>query len=131
MERAWLRAGSAQAVRRLEEIERALESLAGELLQKAEAADVSDTDGGGTQLPRELCDPQQRQRKLLAAKATILARRQAARAAGRRDEPPEWRSHYTATISEPESRRLGRRGGRLIQGYNVQALIDARASGLI
>jgi hypothetical protein len=124
-------AGSARAVRRLEEIERELESLGGELLQKAEAADASDPDGGGTQLPVELCDRAQRQRKLLAAKATILARRQAAREAGQRDQPGSgWRSD-TASVSEPESRRLGRRGGRSVQGYNAQAVIDAGKSGLI
>src|SRR6266513_148778 len=124
-------AGSARAVRRLEEIERELESLGGELLQKAEAADASDTDAGGAQLPTELRDRAQRQRKLLAAKATILARRQAAREAGRRDQPGSGRRSDTASVSEPESRRLGRRDGRAVQGYNAQAVIDAGQSGLI
>ena len=124
-------AGSAQAVRRLEEIERELESLGGELLQKAEAADRSDGDGEGTQLPVELCDREQRKSKLLAAKATILARRQAAQEAGQRDQPGSGCRSNTASVSEPESRRLGRRGGRSVQGYNAQAVIDAGASGLI
>jgi hypothetical protein len=124
-------AGSGRAVRRLEEIERELESLGGELLQKAAAADASDPDGGGTQLPVELCDREQRQRKLLAAKATILARRQAAREAGQRDQPGSGCRSNTASVSEPESRSLGRKGGRSVQGYNAQAVIDAGPSGLI
>jgi transposase len=124
-------AGSARAVRRLEEIERELESLGGELLQKAETAAASDTDGGGTQLPVELCDRVARKKKLLAAKATILARRQAAREAGQRDQPGSGCRSNTASVSEPESRRLGRRGGGAVQGYNAQAVIDAGQSGLI
>jgi len=124
-------AGSTRAVRRLEEIERELESLSGELLQKAEAADVSDTDAEGTQLPEALCDCQQRKAKLLAAKAAIMARRQAAREAGRCDQPGSACRSDTASVSEPESRRLGRRGSRAVQGYNAQAVIDAGPSGLI
>ena len=124
-------AGSAQAVRRLEEIERELESLGAELLQKAEAADVSDRDAGGTQLPEELRDRAQRQKKLLAARATILARRQGAREAGRRDEPRSGCRSERASISEPESRCLGRQGGHAVQGYNAQAVMDAGESGLI
>jgi transposase len=124
-------AGSARAVRRLEEIERELERLGGELLQKAEAADANDLDGGGTQLPQELSDPAQRQRKLRAAQAVIMARRQAAREAGRRDEPGSGRRNERASVSEPESRCLGRRGGTAVQGYNAQAVIDAGTSGLI
>jgi transposase len=119
-------AGSLRAVRRLEEIEQELESLGAELLQKAEAADASDTDAGGTQLPSELCDRAQRKRKLLAAKAAILQRRQVAREAGRRDQKGSGRRSETACVSEPESRRLGRRGGGAVQGYNAQAVIDAR-----
>jgi len=80
-------AGSGRAVRRLEEIERELERLSGELVQKAEAADASDPDAEGTQLPEPLCDSQQRKAKLLAAQAVIMARRQAAREAGRCDQP--------------------------------------------
>ncbi len=124
-------AGSARAVRRLEQIEVELESLGGELLQKAEAADAEDSDAGGTQLPVELGDRAQRQRKLLAAKATILARREAARVAGRRDQKGSGRRSDTASVSEPETRRLGRRGGGAVQGYNAQAVVDAGASGLI
>jgi transposase len=124
-------AGSGGAVRRLEEIERELEGLGGELLQKAEAADEIDRDGEGTQLPAELCDRQQRRAKLLAAKEVIMARRQAAREAGRADEPGSARRSDTASVSEPESRRLGRRRGSVVQGYNVQAVIDAGKSGLI
>ena len=78
-------AGSAKAVRTLEQIEQELEALCGELLEKAEAADASDSDAEGTQLPEELRDGAQRKKKLLAAKAVIEARRQAARQAQRRD----------------------------------------------
>jgi hypothetical protein len=45
-------AGSKQAVRGLEEIERELESLGGELLQKAEVADANDRDAGGDAIAR-------------------------------------------------------------------------------
>ena len=124
-------AGSKGAVRRLEEIERELERLGGELLQEAEAADAQDRDGEGTQLPEELRDREQRRKKLLAAKARILARRQAAREAGRQDQPGSGCRSKTASVSEPESRSLGRRGGRAVQGYNAQAVIDAGESGLI
>ena len=34
-------------------------------------------------------------------------------------------------VSEPQSRSMGRRGGRARQGYNAQAVIDAGESGLI
>lgn len=124
-------AGSKRAVRRLEEIERELERLGGELLQKAEAADAEDKDGEGTQLPEELCDGEERRKKLLAAKATILARRQAAREAGRQDQPGSGCRSERASVSEPESRYLGRKGGQPVQGYNAQAVIDAGESGLI
>ena len=124
-------AGSKRAVRRLEEIEQELESLGGELLQKAEAADASDPDAGGTQLPAELRDHTQRKRKLLAAKAAILQRRKKAQEAGRRDQAGSGRHSDTACVSEPESRCLGRRDGRAVQGYNAQAVIDAGKSGLI
>ena len=40
-------AGSATAVRTLEEIERELETLSSELLEKAEAVDASDSDAQG------------------------------------------------------------------------------------
>lgn len=60
-------AGSAKAVRTLEEIEQELEALCSELLQKAQAADASDSDAEGTQLPEELRDGVQRKKKLLAA----------------------------------------------------------------
>src|SRR6185369_10986967 len=80
-------AGSAKSVRRLEEIERELQDLGRELLKKAEAVDAQDEDGGGTQLPVELSNREQRRRKLLAAKAAIMARRQEAQDAGRRGGP--------------------------------------------
>ena len=126
-------AGSKQAVRGLEEIERELESLGGELLQKAEVADANDRDAGGTQLPEELRDREQRRKKLLAAKAAILARRQGAREAGRGDEGRSGCGgrRERASVSEPESRYLGRKGGQAVQGYNAQAVIDAGESGLI
>ena len=60
-------AGSARAVRRLEEIERELESLGGDLLQKAETADAEDTDAGGTQLPTDGGNPAPKQ-SLLGSK---------------------------------------------------------------
>lgn len=125
-------AGSVHAVRRLEEIERELELLGGELLEKAEAADASDPDAGGTQLPQELRERARRKEKLLAAKAAIEARRRTAQEQGGRDQPGSACRSDTASMSEPESRCL-RRGGRgpAVQGYNVQAVVDAGKSGLI
>ena len=123
-------AGSAKAVRTLEEIERELEALCGELLEKAEAADASDSDAEGTQLSEELRDGAQRKKKLLAAKAVIEARRQAARQAQRRDQAGSHRTRI-ASVSEPETRRLRRGKGPAVQGYNAQAVMDAGKSGLI
>ena len=124
-------AGSARAVRRLEEIERELEGVGVELLGKAEAADASDVDGGGTQLPPELADRARRREKMLAAQATIQARRAAARKEGRRNRPQSGHRTAQASVSEPESRRLRRGSGPPVQGYNAQAAIDAGKSGLI
>lgn len=124
-------AGSAKAVRTLEQIEQELEALCGELLEKAEAADASDSDAEGTQLPEELRDGAQRKKKLLAAKATIEARRQAARQAQRRDQAGSDHRTRIASVSEPETRRLRRGKGPAVQGYNAQAVMDAGKSGLI
>lgn len=124
-------AGSARAVRGLGEIERELEALGGELLQKAEAADASDPEAGGTQLPPELCDRERRREKLLLARATIAARREAAREEGQRDRPGSARRSESASVSEPESRRLRRGRGPAVQGYNAQVAVDAGKSGLI
>jgi hypothetical protein len=123
-------AGSAKSVRRLEEIERELQDLGRELLKKAEAVDAQDEDGGGTQLPVELSNREQRRRKLLAAKAAIMARRQEAQDAGRRGGPGSGRESKSASVSEPQSRCLGRPSSK-VQGYNAQAVIDAGKSGLI
>jgi transposase len=123
-------AGSRRSVRRLEEIERELESLGGELLEQAEAADLSDRDGEGTQLPEELSERTQRRQKLLAAKAAIMARREAAREAGHRDGPGSGCQSSTGSVTEPESRSMRRPGGS-VQGYNAQAVVDAGKSGLI
>lgn len=124
-------AGSAKSVRRLEEIERELQALGRELLKKAEAVDAQDEDGGGTQLPVELSNREQRRRKLLAAKAAIMGRRQEAQDAGRRGGRGSGRESKSASVSEPQSRCLGRKGGSSVQGYNAQAVIDAGKSGLI
>ncbi len=124
-------AGSAKAVRALEQIEQELEALCCELLEKAEAADASDSDAEGTQLPEELRDGVQRKKKLLAAKATIEARRQAARQAQRRDQTGSDCRTRIASVSEPETRRLRRGKGPAVQGYNAQAAMDAGKSGLI
>ena len=118
-------------MRTLEEIERDLQRISGELLEKAEATDVSDSDGEGTQLPEALHDQARRKQKLLAAKAVIEARREAARQAGRRDEAGSDRRTRIASVSEPETRRLRRGNGPAVQGYNAQAAIDAGGSGLI
>ena len=124
-------AGSSKAVRRLSEIERELEALGVELLEKAEAADQVDGDGQGTQLPVELCDEQKRREKLLAARAQILARRQAARTAGVQDQVGGGTRSELASVSEPQTRTLSRGGGPSVQGYNAQAASDSGGSGLI
>jgi len=124
-------AGSGRAVRTLEQLERELESLGGELLGKAEAADGEDLDGGGMQLPEELSDGAKRKAKLRAAKAALEARRGAAAAAGVRDRPGSARRSASASVSEPESRRLRGGSGPPVQGYNAQAAVDAGQSGLI
>jgi transposase len=125
-------AGSGRAVRGLEEIEEQLEALGEELLHKAEAADANDPNMEGTQLPQALCDREQRKKKLLAAKAVIEARRQARRRPGGGGNwPGSSAGKESASVSEPESRRLRRGSGGAVQGYNAQAVIDAGSSGLI
>ena len=124
-------AGSSRAVRNLQEIERELEQLGAELLQKAEAADATDHDAEGMQLPQELSERERRKAKLLAAKETILARRQATREHGGRDQPGSGQRSKSASVSEPETRCLRRGGGPSVQGYNVQAVVDGGKSGLI
>lgn len=124
-------AGSSKAVRRLSEIERELEALGAQLLEKAEAADQVDGDGEGTQLPAELCDGQKRREKLLAARAQILARREAARSAGVQDQAGGGTRSELASVSEPQTRTLCRGGGPSVQGYNAQVASDSGGSGLI
>jgi transposase len=124
-------AGSRSAVRSLEQIERELQAVGQELLEKAEAADAKDYDAEGTQLPEGLREQKQRKEKLLAAKAAIEARRQAARESGRRDRPGSGHHSKSASITEPETRCLRRGSGPVVQGYNAQAVVDAGSSGLI
>jgi len=124
-------AGSRFSVRSLEQIERELEELGRELLEKAEAADAKDCDGEGTQLPEALRDREERKEKLLAAKAVIEGRRRAARESGRRDKPGSGHHSKSASVSEPETRSLRRGSGPAVQGYNAQAVIDSGSSGLI
>jgi hypothetical protein len=128
-------AASKRSVRTLAQIEaelRELESQGAALLAQAEAADRSDPDGGGTQLPPELADARVRRETLLAAKAQIEARRRQAAEAGREDGPHSARRTAKASVSEPESRMLRTDGhGGSVQGYNAQVVADAGASGLI
>jgi transposase len=124
-------AGSRFSVRSLEQIERELEALGQELLEKAEAADAKDCDGEGTQLPEPLRDRAERKEKLLAAKAVIEARRRAARESGRRDKSGSGHHSKRASVTEPETRTLRRGSGPAVQGYNAQALVDSGISGLI
>jgi transposase len=127
-------AASKASVRTLEQIEaelRELESQGAALLLQAEAADQSDRDAGGTQLPPELADAQKRREKLLAAKARIQERRRQAQEAGREDGPHSGRRTSKASVSEPESRTLRPGGQGSVQGYNAQLAVDAGHSGLI
>jgi transposase len=127
-------AGSRRSVRTLDQIEaelRELESQGAALLEQAEAADRSDRDAAGTQLPEELADAGQRREKLLAAKARIEERRRQAEEAGREDGPRSARRTSQVSISEPESRLLSGNQGGSVQGYNAQVAADAGASGLI
>jgi transposase len=119
-------AGSRHAVRSAQEIDEQLkqfEQLGLDLLSQAEAADRSDHDAGGTQLPEELRDGRRRRAKLLEAKARIEQRQQQAKAT---------KASAKASITEPESRTLHRPGsGPPVQGYNAQLCTDAGQSGLI
>src|SRR5438132_1254851 len=127
-------AASKRSVRTLEQIEAELKQLEAQgaaLLAQAEAADRSDPDAGGTQLPPELADTQVRKAKLLAAKAQIEERRRRATEAGRQDGPHSSRRTAKASVSEPESRMLRTAGDGSVQGYNAQVTADAGSSGLI
>jgi len=129
-------AASKCSVRTLGQIEaelQELESQGAALLAQAEAADRSDSDAGGTQLPPELADTKARREKLLAAKAQIQERRQRATEASRAGSPPQNTPQPAAkaSVSEPESRLLRTAGGGSLQGYNAQLAADAGRSGLI
>lgn len=118
-------AGSRHAVRSAEEISAQLEQYSQmglDLLAKAEAADQSDGDGGGTQLPEELRDRERRRAKLLEAKARIEEREKKSKAGGVKAK---------ASVTEPDSRTLYRAGRGTVQGYNAQLCADAGRSGLI
>lgn len=123
-------AGSRHALRSAKEIEAQLaqfRQLGLELLDRAEAADASDKDAGGTQLPEELRDRQRRRAKLLAAKARLEERQQQVR-----KDPRQKGRDCKASITEPDSRTLHRPGsGPPVQGYNAQLCVDAGQSGLI
>jgi transposase len=128
-------AASKRSVRTLEQIEAELQELEKQgttLLAQAEAADQSDPDAGGTQLPAELADAAARREKLLAAKAQLEERRRRAAEEGRADGPHSGRRTCKVSVSEPESRmlRTDARGGS-VQGYNAQVAADAGSSGLI
>lgn len=128
-------AAAKRSVRTLAEIEaelKELESQGAALLAQAEAADASDPDAGGTQLPPELANAQARREKLLAAKAQIEARRARAAQESRSDRHQSPQPADKASLTEPESRMLRTDGGRgSLQGYNAQVAADAGASGLI
>ena len=124
-------AGSGLAVRSLEQIEAELNAIGQEFLQRAEAADASDGDAEGTQLPEALREKKKRQEKLLAAKAAIEARRREARESGRQDQPRSGHRSRYASVSEPETRSLRRGRAAGVQGYNAQVAVDAGKSGLI
>jgi hypothetical protein len=122
-------AASKRSVRTLDQIEaelQELESQGAALLAQAEAADRSDPDAGGTQLPPELANAQVRREKLRAAKAQIAERRQRAVEAGRQDGPHSARrtakgqrerarkpdaAHCRRWISARRQRASGRRRG--------------------
>jgi transposase len=128
-------AASRNSVRTLAQIEaelRELESRGAALVAQAEAADRSDADAGGTQLPPELADAKARREKLLAAKAQIEERRHRATEASRTGQAPGARPPAArASVSEPESRMLRTAGGGSLQGCNAQLAADAGKSGLI
>jgi hypothetical protein len=67
----------------------------------------------------------------LAARAQILARREAARSAGVQDQAGGGTRSELASVSEPETRTLCRGRGPSVQGYNAQAASDSGGSGLI
>ena len=116
-------AGSRRAVRSAQEIAEQLKAFTQiglDLLEKAEAADRTDADGGGTQLPEELRDRERRRAKLLEAKARIEEREQKCKGA-----------KAEASVTEPDSRKLFRPGRGTVQGYNAQLCTDAGQSGLI
>jgi transposase len=124
-------AGSGLAVRSLEQIEAELKAIAQEMLQRAEAADASDGEAEGTQLPEGLREKEKRREKLLAAKAAIEARRREARESGRQDQPRSGHRSRYASVTEPDTRSLRRGNAPGVQGYNAQVAVDAGESGLI
>src|SRR5260221_7910654 len=121
-------AASKRRVRTLAQIEaelQELESQGGALLAQAEAADRSDLDAGGTQLPPELANAQVRRGKVGAAKADIQERGHTALQAGgaerpdkaRRTPPGRLRGPGRATVGTARRGRSLRCGGRWKRGW--------------
>jgi transposase/IS5 family transposase len=103
-----------------------------ELFEKAEAADQGEGESGGPQLPAELANEAQRRRKVQQALAELKRRQQA------QEKNPErtGRKSRASTqpevnLTDPEARKLHRRGGQMVTGYNAQVAVDLDSGGLI
>ena len=125
------------------------------LLTQAEAADAQDDaaygpDRRGDELPAELARRTQRLETIRAAKAVLEQEAQAAAALtqvahearqaerprrGRPPQPPSPVPHPKAqrNFTDPESRIMPNAGakGSVVQGYNCQAAVDARAQIIV
>ncbi|MBK8274270.1 MAG: IS1182 family transposase [Nitrospira sp.] len=124
------------------------------LLQQAEAADVRDDatygpDRRGDELPTELARREQRLQTIRTAKAVLEQEAQADAALkaahdacetdgprrGRPPQPPRSGPHPKAqrNFTDPESRIMPASDakGSVIQGYNCQAAVDARAQIIV
>lgn len=112
--------------------DQALQQRVKELFEKAEVADQREQESGGPQLPAELASAERRRGKVQQALAELKRReqqqRKQAERTGRRSEAdpqPE------INLTDPQARKLHRRGGRMVLGYNAQVAVDLDSGGLI
>jgi transposase len=114
-----------------EELAQIAEQVEGRLCQ-AEAADQGE-GGDPTALPQELADRATRQARLRAAQEVLQAREQERAARKEKGEyvaPPSARGPQV-NLSDPQSGLMPTSQGPFVQGYNVQAVVEAEGHGLI
>ena len=128
-------AAGKRANRGAAELEAELKEITAQVQERLGAAEAADKAEGSdpTALPKELADRATRQAKLRAAQEVLRAREQERAIRKERGEyvsPPSKRGPQV-NLSDPDSGLMATAQGPFVQGYNVQAVVDAEGSGLI